>query len=247
MLRLTRPREQAKPCVPLENSRYRASQMPTGRTIPLFAIANLVITNPKMMRFFAVWTVGLVAVGSVLLGGCGSSARAPERTEPSVLPAPSVPDAADEAAVARPTSDAVQQLVEAALQGRQPTTYEAVVRRLGPPQRVTAQAVENTYAAGQVDTVRTLYYPALQARVYVRSDDAHSFLIQLQLLASFYADPNGLRVDMARQAVRQQLGAPQRVENGTWVYENVEQGTADLRLSWNGERLQAITYVFHFS
>ncbi len=200
-----------------------------------------------MMRSFAVWTVGLVAMGSVLLGGCGSSARTPERAEPAAMPAPSVPDAADEAAAARPTPEAVQQLVEAALQGRQPTTYEAVVRQLGAPQRVTAQAVENAYAAGQVDTVRTLYYPALQARVYIRSDDAHSFLIQLQLLASFYADPNGLRVDMAQQAVRQQLGAPQRVENGTWVYENVQQGAADLRLNWKNKHLQAITYVFHFS
>lgn len=163
------------------------------------------------------------------------------------MPAPPVPEAPDESTAARPTPDAVQQLVEAALQGRQPTSYEAVVHRLGPPQRVTAQTVDNAYAAGQVDTVRTLYYPALQARVYIRSDDAHSFLIQLQLLASFYADPNGLRVDMAQQAVRQQLGAPQRVENGIWVYENVQQGAADLRLSWDGEHLRAITYVFHFS
>lgn len=200
-----------------------------------------------MIRSFAVWTVGLVAVGSVLLGGCRSSARAPERPEPSALPAPSVPEAADEAASARPTPDAVQHLVEVALQGRQPTSYEAVVRQLGAPQRVTAQAVDNAYAAGQVDTVRTLYYPALQARVYIRSDDAHSFLIQLQLLASFYSGPNGLRVDMAQQAVRRQLGSPQRVENGVWVYENVQQGAADLRLSWEDARLRTITYVFHFS
>jgi len=52
---------------------------------------------------------------------------------------------------------------------------------------------------------------------------------------------------MAQAEVRQQMGAPNRVEDGVWVYENVQQHAADVRLSWSDERVSAITYVFHFS
>lgn len=194
------------------------------------------------------WLLVAVAVGSIGLGGCGGTTAVPESpasktaTPPSVeLPAP------EEEEPVRPTRAAVQELVDQALHSAQETTQADVIRLLGHPLRTTHRTVDNVYAAGQVDTVRTLYYPALQAQVYMRSHDAHTFLIQVRVLAPFYDTPSGLRVEMAQAEVRQQMGAPNRVEDGVWVYENVQQHAADVRLSWSDERVSAITYVFHFS
>ena len=195
------------------------------------------------------WLVMAVVMGSsVGLGGCGGTASVsndPPASE-AVAP-PSVSAPATENAAARPTSAAVEQLINRTLRSTQDISYSDVVDLLGPPLRTTHRTVANAYATGQIDTVRTLYYPALQAQVYTRSHDTRSFLIQIRVLAPFYATPSGLRVEMERAAVRQQMGTPQRVENEVWVYENVRQDAADVRLSWTDDRVSAITYVFHFS
>lgn len=199
-----------------------------------------------MPHFSTLCALGMLAATAVFAGGCGSSASVPPAPPETVdAPPPPAPPAPERSP--RPASQAVQQLIEAALQGTRSTSYDAVVRQLGAPQRVTTRTVANAYVDNQVDTVRTLYYPALQARVYTRGSDTGSFLIQLKLLASFYTAPNGLQVQMEQAAVRQQLGAPHRTEGATWVYENLHQGAADLRIAWQAGRIQAITYVFHFS
>ncbi|MFO8231297.1 MAG: hypothetical protein R6U20_01395 [Longimonas sp.] len=150
-------------------------------------------------------------------------------------------------APARPSETDVHQLINHTLHSTDTTTDDDVVDLLGAPLRTTVRVVPNTYAAGQIDTVRTLYYPALQAQLYIRSDDTRSFLIQMRLHGSFYSTPDGLQVDMERSAVQQQMGQPHRVEDEVWVYENVSQGAADLRLAWHDKRVRSITYVFYFS
>lgn len=193
------------------------------------------------------WLVVAVVIGGIGLGGCGGTTPISNSPNSEAMTPPSVSPPATENAAARPTSAAVEQLIDRTLHSTQEISHTDVVDLLGRPLRTTHRAVANTYAAGQIDTVRTLYYPALQAQVYTRSHDTRSFLIQIRVLAPFYATPSGLRVEMERAAVRQQMGTPQRVEDGVWVYENVQQDAADLRLSWRDERLNAITYVFHFS
>ena len=188
-------------------------------------------------------TIGL----GIALGGCGSTAAVPNTPTQPRISAPVTVPPPDAETPARPSEAAVQRLIQHVLSGVQDGSYADVIRVLGAPRRMTTRAVENMYAAGQVDTVRTLGYPGLQARVYVRSDDARSFLIQMRIQDAFYTAPSGLRVGMTEETVRTQQGNPQRVETGTWVYENVERSAADLRLDWEDRRLRVITYVFHFS
>lgn len=171
----------------------------------------------------------LMALG-LGIGGCSSSDSSTRSDEASVDggPAPEV----------------VSHLIRDALQAEGNLSYGAVRERLGSPERSRADTVANQYVLGQVDTVRTLEYPGVEAQIYDAADEGKTFLVRLSLLSSHYATPEGIRVGDSESRVIDVLGAPTRRSSsrGELIYEEtgetptstvlrVRDGTV-VRISW---------------
>jgi hypothetical protein len=123
------------------------------------------------------------------------------------------------------------------------------VRRLGPPQRTETRPVPNQYVRGQIDTVRTLVYPGVEALVYDVTNETKSFLVRLSLLSPRYATPEGLRVGIAEGAVLDKIGPPVRRDrsSGELIYQETDTPATSLVVRVQEGRVVRIDWEFSFT
>src|SRR6056297_2553421 len=83
--------------------------------------------------------------------------------------------------------------------------------RLGEPERVETEPIENRHVPGQIDTLRTLVFDGMAVEVYAVAD-GKELLQEVRVTGPEYETAEGLGVGSTREAVREALGAPVRTE-----------------------------------
>lgn len=200
----------------------------------------------------------LVLVCQVTLSLGMSACSSAESTRPASAPAPSATDAptveksapADETSErSGPPSDAVSQLIQTALKSDGSLSYQSLIQRLGTPQRVETEPVANQYVDGQIDTLRTLVYPGVEALVYDVTNEEKTFLVRFSLSSTQYATPEGLRVGLSKQRALDKLGPPTRGndENGELIYEETEPTPTSMVVKVRNGRIARIDWEFYFT
>lgn len=156
------------------------------------------------------------------------------------------PEPTDEAG---PPSDAVSRLIQEALQTNGSISYSALLLRLGTPETIETEPVPNQYVEDQIDTLRTLVYPGLQALVYDVSDEAKTFLVRLSLFSTQYATPEGIRVGLSEQRVTEKLGPPTRrkASKGDLIYQETEATPTSMVVRVRNGRVVQIQWEFYFA
>lgn len=156
----------------------------------------------------------------------------------------------DEASVdGGPAPEVVSRLIRDALQSEGNLSYGAVRKRLGSPERSQADTVANQYVLGQVDTVRTLEYPGIEAQIYDVTDEGKTFLVRLSLLSPHYATPEGLRVGDSESRIREVLGTPTRRNSsrGEFIYEETGDTPTSMVLRVRDGSIVQISWEFYVS
>lgn len=194
-------------------------------------------------------------IGSMLLSACGSadavrSDDAPVPVQPN--DAPVVEEAVRApapTAVPPPPAPAVAQLIHDALRSDGSISRPALLRRLGPPQHVTIEPIQNQYGTGATDTIRTLTYSGLRAMIYEATQSTRNFLIRLVLVDGRYASPEGLRVGMRPPQVIAAIGPPTEWDDvtGELIYAERESMPTALILTVKNGRVTQIAWEFYFS
>ena len=120
--------------------------------------------------------------------------------------------------------------------------------RLGEPERVETEPVENRHVPGQIDTLRTLMFDGLAVEVYAVAD-GKELLQEVRVTGPGYETAEGLGVGSARAAVRDVLGAPVRTEGDTVTYEVLESPDdptpTQLHVRYDGDRVAAMTWSYY--
>jgi len=193
--------------------------------------------------------------GSLLLSACGGT-DAVRSDADSAAPLPRTPLAVEEAertpepaAIPAPPAPAVAQLIHDALRTDGSISRPALLRRLGPPQRITAEPVQNQYGTGTTDTIRTLTYPGLRVMLYEATQSTRSFLIRLMLIDGRYASPEGLHVGMRPPQVIATIGPPTERDGmtGDLIYAERDSMPTALILTVRRGRVTTIAWEFYFS
>ena len=153
------------------------------------------------------------------------------------------------AATPAPTTTAVARLIEDALRADGNITKAALMRRLGPPDRVTTEPVRNAYALNRTDTVRTLIYRGVEAMLYEATQSGQTFLIRLVLTSRRYRSPEGLRVGMRQVQVINRIGPPSERDaaTGELIYAERASMPTALILTVRRGRVTQIAWEFYFS
>jgi hypothetical protein len=208
-----------------------------------------------MSRKFA-WVFVLQVALVLAVGACSSAestqpaAPQPADSEATVV-ARSGPDGSASASptAAGPPSDIVSQLIQRALRVEGSVSHGDLVQRLGSPQRVETRPVPNQYVQGQIDTVRTLVYPGVEALVYDVTGETKSFLVRLSLLSPRYATPEGLRVGIVEGEVLEKIGPPMRRDraSGELIYQETETPATSLVVRVQNNRVVRIDWEFSFT
>lgn len=148
-----------------------------------------------------------------------------------------------------PPTDVVSQLIRTALKSDGSLSYESLIRRLGAPQRVEKVPVANQYVDGQIDTLRTLVYPGVEALVYDVTTEQKTFLVRLSLSSTRYTTPEGLSVGLSEEQVLDQLGPPTRRNsgNGELIYEETEPTPTSMVVKIHNGRVSRIDWEFYFT
>jgi hypothetical protein len=188
---------------------------------------------------------------SLAVGACSGA----ESTRPKADrgPAPSTEAVAAEETDTEenvgPPSDVVSQLIQRALQAEGSVSYRMLVRRLGTPQHVDERPIANQYVQGQVDTVRTLVYPGVEALVYDVAREKKSFLVRLSLSSPRYATPEGLRVGLTESRVLEKIGPPTRrnPSDGELIYQETDTPSTSLVVRLKADRVVRIDWEFSFT
>jgi hypothetical protein len=148
-----------------------------------------------------------------------------------------------------PPTDVVSRLIQEALQSDGSVSYNALLKRLGAPQDIQTEPVPNQYVQGQVDTLRTLVYPGIEALVYDVTNDAKTFLVRLSLSSTQYTTPEGLRVGFSEQRVIDELGPPTRrdASRGELIYQETEPTPTSMVVRVENGRIVQIDWEFYFT
>lgn len=153
---------------------------------------------------------------------------------------------ASSAEVARPNV-ALPTLLENAYQ-RDDDGSLSILDRLGEPQRVTREPVENRHVPGQTDTLRTLVFDGLEMEVYAVTG-GKEILQEVRVTGEGYETAEGLGVGSSRAAVRDVLGTPARTEGATVTYE-IASGPDDptstqLHIRYDGDRVASMVWSYY--
>lgn len=205
-----------------------------------------------MLRTSPLVLVGLLG-GSLVLGACSSTE--PTRPRPStgtVAPPPNTaadldpPETTEETG---PPSDVVSRVIQDALRSDGRLSYNALLRRLGPPRAVQTEPVANQYVQGQTDTLRTLVYTGLEALVYDVTNDTKSFLVRLSVSSTQYTSPEGVRVGLNEERVLDQIGPPTRrnSSSGEWIYQESNPTPTSMVVRIRDDRVVQIDWEFYFT
>ena len=183
---------------------------------------------------------------SLAIGACSSAESTKETTARSSSATTVVPA---ESEATGPSSDVVSQLIQKALRAEGSVSHQTLVRRLGTPQRVETRPVANQYVRGQIDTVRTLIYPGVQALVYDVTRQEKSFLVRLSLLSPRYTTPEGLRVGIVEGEVIEKIGPPTRHNptEGELIYQETGTPSTSLVVRVEANRVVRIDWEFSFT
>lgn len=195
------------------------------------------------------------AGGALLLGACGSTEALRSAEDPAtILPYDTlaVEDAEQlpkPTAIPAPRTPAVSQLIRDALRTDGSISRPALIRRLGPPERILIEPIQNQYGAGTTDTIRTLTYPGLRAMLYEATQSTRNFLIRLVLTSGRYTSPEGLRVGMRSAQVVATIGPPTErdQQTGELVYAEHNSMPTALILTMRHGRVTEIAWEFYFS
>lgn len=124
----------------------------------------------------------------------------------------------------------------------------ALLDRLGEPQRVEAEPVENRHVEGQTDTLRTYVYDGLELEVYAVSGGGE-LLQAVRVAGEGYETGEGIGVGSTREAVRAALGTPTGADGDTLTYErpaSPEDPTPPtLTVRFDGDRVAAVAWSFY--
>jgi len=124
----------------------------------------------------------------------------------------------------------------------------ALLDRLGEPERVETEPIENRHVPGQIDTLRTLVFDGLAVEVYAVAD-GKELLQEVRVTGPEYETAEGLGVGSTRSAVREALGAPVRTEGDTVTYEVPESPDdptpTQLHVRYDGDRVAAMTWSYY--
>lgn len=120
--------------------------------------------------------------------------------------------------------------------------------RLGGPERIETEPIENRHVPGQIDTLRTLVFDGLAVEVYAVAD-GKELLQEIRVTGPGYATADGLGVGSARSAVRDVLGAPVRTEGDRVTYEMPDSPDdptpVELHIRYDGDRVAAMTWSYY--
>jgi hypothetical protein len=143
----------------------------------------------------------------------------------------------------------VAQLIRSALRSDGSLSYNVLVQRLGPPNRIQTEPVKNQYVRGQVDTLRTLVYTGLEALVYDVTNDSKTFLVRLSLSSTQYTTPEGLHVGLPEEHVIDELGPPTRRDEarGELIYQESEPTPTSMVVQVRDGRVVRINWEFYFA
>ena len=183
------------------------------------------------------YRLSLIVAVLLLVTGCGRepASEAPPPTETTTeAPPPSTPE---------PLGMPVSAVVEAALNGED----ARILDRLAAPDSVSATPRQNRHVPGQMDTVRTHYYPGAALTTYDVTDAPDRFIMKLRVTDEAYQTDEGLRVGTSRENTEDMLGPPDQREDGTYVYELGEDVAATnlLRIAFEGDMVQRLTWSFY--
>lgn len=195
------------------------------------------------------WPLILSCVVGVTVFACSSEETArPPSNGVSVLPGGGTIDVSP-TEEAGPPSEAVSRLIEDALRTEGDLSYEELLQRLGPPAETETQTVANKYVENQTDTLRTLIYTGVQALVYDVTDDSKSFLVRLSISSTQYGSPEGIRVGMSTDRVRDELGPPTRRNRsrGELIYQETGPTPISMVVRLEEERVVEIGWEFYFA
>jgi hypothetical protein len=183
---------------------------------------------------------------SLAIGAC-SSAESTEGT--TARRSSATPVARAESKAAGPSSDVVSQLIQQALRAEGSVSHQTLVRRLGAPQRVETRPIANQYVRGQMDTVRTLIYPGIEALVYDVAHQEKSFLVRLSLSSPQYTTPEGVRVGIVEGDVIEKIGPPTRRNptEGELIYQETGTPSTSLVVRVEANRVVRIDWEFSFT
>lgn len=203
-----------------------------------------------MLRKF-IYVLACQVALSVAVGACSSAETTqPPSGEKEAQTTESTTIArADPEGIAGPPSDVVSQLIQTALRADGSVSYRTLVQRLGTPQRVETRPIANQYVRGQIDTVRTLVYPGVEALVYDVTREAKSFLVRLSLSSPRYTTPEGLRVGIQERQVIEKIGPPTRRNSaaGELIYQETETPSTSLVVRVQDDRVVRIDWEFSFT
>ena len=201
----------------------------------------------RKLRYVLACQVALV----LAVGACsGAESTQPQsEEEASRTSEPTRVARADPEKAAGPPSDVVSQLIQRALRAEGSVSYRTLVQRLGTPQRVETRPIANQYVRGQVDTVRTLIYPGVEALVYDVSQETKSFLVRLSLSSPRYTTPEGVRVGLMEGRVIEKIGPPTRRNpaEGELIYQETDTPSTSLVVRVKANRVVRIDWEFSFT
>lgn len=182
--------------------------------------------------------VVLLTLVLMVVAGCNGAANEPVREAPGP-PTTEAPDAE------APASPAVELPALLAATDRAPGVDTlAVIDRLPEPQRVEEDVRENRHLRDAVDTVRTYHYEELAFTV-VHAANGKELLQEVHVTGEDYVTDNGLQVGLLRAEVEHILGQPARTEEGAVVYEVGEPTPDVVRVRYENDRVDAMTWSFY--
>jgi hypothetical protein len=203
-----------------------------------------------MHRKFVYVLVCQLALG-LTIGACSSAESSQPKSSTGASPPAeaTIVDRPDPEEEAGPSSDVVSRLIQKALQSEGSVSYRTLVQRLGLPQRVETEPIANQYVRGQVDTLRTLIYPGIEALVYDVANDSKTFLVRLSLSSARYTTPDGLRVGLRKTRVIEALGPPTRhdASAGELIYQETEATPTSMVVRVRDGRVVRIDWEFYFA
>ena len=177
----------------------------------------------------------------LLIGGCaGTTDQSPSPSEEQ--------EAVEERNTTEqknPTPQRVKQFIGDALQPSIEITPAGVERRLGAPESVEKEPIENEHDPSQTDTLRTLVYEGLQVEFYDVSGSGKQMLRHITLTGEQYAGPRGLHPGISRAAVKDTLGPPSRTKQDQFIYEAGEPTPTFTIVHFEGDAATRIEWAFY--
>lgn len=195
------------------------------------------------------WPLILSCVVGILVLGCSSDEAArPPLNAVSVVPEGGTIDVSPTDDVGPPT-EAVSRVIQDALQTEGNLSYEELLQRLGTPAETETETVVNKYVENQTDTLRTLNYTGVRALVYDVTDDSKSFLVRLSISSTEYRTPEGIRVGMSTDHVRDELGPPTRHNRsrGELIYQETGPTPISMVVRIQEGQVAEIGWEFYFA